>query len=319
MTAKEMSDYRLPNRLQNHVNGLEVLVMLFMDYLQNLHNCVKSVSETRKKEIEICLHNCVKSVEISLQNLHNCVKSVNDVESKNSENGSKMQFSAISGENSASRGEGGLGGGVLNPSTSNRNNTVTDVTSTIYLKEKNTKKRKENSQKNVKPYSEDFEKFHAVYPNKHGKSKAFEYWEKYKKDGLLPELGYIIATVELFAKSEQWQKEGGSFIPMCKTFVYNRRWEDFEKDKVEGYIKHVVLAKQKEMQILKDKQEKNEHEQKELEERKRRLEKLKTLELPSFESWAKLDLEAKMKILEKLPKGIYLGELNTEIARRAGK
>jgi hypothetical protein len=228
MTAKEMSDYRLPNRLQNHANGLEVVVILFVDYL---HNCVKSVNKNHLKAIEIILHNCVKSVENSLQNLHNCAKSVNDLQGENSENGSKTAFSAISSENSASRGEGGLGGGVLNPSNSTSNCTVTDVNSTINLKEKNTKKRKENLQncvKSVKPYSDDFEKVWSFYPRHAGtsKSKAWESFQKLEENRALPELNFLIAVLFFEKKRDQWQEE--TKIPHLTTWLNQKRWEGYD-------------------------------------------------------------------------------------------
>jgi len=313
-----MDYYRLPNRLQNHANSLEVLVMLFVDFLQNLQKSVICVSKTREKEIEICLQNCVNSVKNSLQNLQNLQKSVNDTQSQNRENGSKTAFLAISGENSASRGEGGLGGGVLNPSNSTSNSTVTDVNSTINLKEKNIKKRKENLHncvKSVKPYSEDFEKVWSFYPRHEGTSKI-KAWEAWQKQDM-PDLNFLLAVLFFEKDKEQWQDE--TKIPHLSTWINQRRWEGYTEAKVRASIKYRELCGTIHKAAAPANAEK-EREQRELAERKLRMEKLKTLNLPTFEQWAKTNAEDKIRFVEEqLPKGSYLAEVNTEIARRAGK
>jgi len=255
--------YNIPKRLQKKVNSLEDLSYLYCKSLRkdvneapiSLRNFVNSLVTSLRKCVNL-LESCLRKDVNGLQ------KNVNGLQKNVNENGEiceKTAILAVSAKNSHVFGEGGVGGvGALNnlashTTVADNNNsesnicslTDVDVKRKDFLKEKNTKKRKKSLQKNVKPYSEDFETFHKIYPNKDGKAKAFEHWEKYRADGLLPELGYILACVEIFKKSEGWLKDDGLYIPQCKTFVYNRRWEDIPKDKVEAYLNNKNPGKPK--------------------------------------------------------------------------
>ena len=39
-------------------------------------------------------------------------------------------------------------------------------------------------------------------------------------------LGAILAAVKVHKRTEQWQREGGRFVPMAATWINQRRWED---------------------------------------------------------------------------------------------
>lgn len=79
-----------------------------------------------------------------------------------------------------------------------------------------------------------FEKFWCAYPKKIGKGAA----EKaFAKAGVGIEL--ILAAVNRQAATEQWQKDGGQYIPNPATWLNQRRWEDGVVE-----IKPQVIARQ---------------------------------------------------------------------------
>lgn len=69
---------------------------------------------------------------------------------------------------------------------------------------------------------EEFEVFWKAYPRKVSKGHALRAWAKNGR----PELPVVLAAVEAQKRSEQWQKEGGKFIPHPATWLNGRRWED---------------------------------------------------------------------------------------------
>lgn len=71
---------------------------------------------------------------------------------------------------------------------------------------------------------ERFADFWAAYPRKSGKGAAQKAWAKLKPS---KELFETIMTQVAFAKQcEQWQKDGGQYIPNPATWLNQRRWED---------------------------------------------------------------------------------------------
>jgi hypothetical protein len=148
--------------------------------------------------------------------------------------------SGFAGQKTAySRAFGGEGGAYNNVNVTN-NVTVDDVTCKINLKEKNIKKRKGISN----DYSEDFEKFHKIYPNKNGKFNAWRHWEKYRKAGALPTLDRLIAAVELFMEFDKnWTENyrGETFIPMINSWIYGRKWEDYDNEQINKRLARKAL------------------------------------------------------------------------------
>jgi len=70
----------------------------------------------------------------------------------------------------------------------------------------------------------NFESWWIVYPKKVGKGEAWKSWQKIKPT---EKLGLqIISVTELYAKTPQWQKEGGQFVPNPATFLNQRRFDD---------------------------------------------------------------------------------------------
>lgn len=71
-----------------------------------------------------------------------------------------------------------------------------------------------------------FKEFWSAYPRKDDKKRA---WLKFKSIKNLKEVfPDIMADVENKKKSEQWNKNGGQFIPMPSTYLNNERWNDEE-------------------------------------------------------------------------------------------
>lgn len=85
-------------------------------------------------------------------------------------------------------------------------------------------KRGDNIKSTSSPYSEEFERFWAVYPRKVGKGAAWAAWQKLRPSPQLMER--IISVTLLYTQTPQWKKEGGQFIPHAQTFLNQRRFDD---------------------------------------------------------------------------------------------
>ncbi|MGQ9689196.1 MAG: hypothetical protein ACUVXF_10480 [Desulfobaccales bacterium] len=80
-------------------------------------------------------------------------------------------------------------------------------------------------------YPEDFEDFWKAYPAHRrtgGKEKAYRSWQRWKKAGKLPPVAELLKILEQLKHSEDWQKEGGRFIPMITTWLNAGRWTDVQ-------------------------------------------------------------------------------------------
>lgn len=69
-----------------------------------------------------------------------------------------------------------------------------------------------------------FERFWEVYPNKVGKGAALRIWERLKPSDEMT--ATMIAAVNEQARTPQWLKDGGQFIPHPRTWLNQGRWED---------------------------------------------------------------------------------------------
>jgi hypothetical protein len=69
-----------------------------------------------------------------------------------------------------------------------------------------------------------FSLFWEKYPRKVAKAAAEKSFAKLKPDKKL--LNLILEKLELYKKSDAWQKDGGQFIPYPATWLNGRRWED---------------------------------------------------------------------------------------------
>lgn len=76
----------------------------------------------------------------------------------------------------------------------------------------------------------EFDKFWAQYPKKQNKARALKAWIKQK-----PDLKICLTALKQHMRSDQWQNEGGTFIPHASTWINGEQWEDELPSKVDDY------------------------------------------------------------------------------------
>lgn len=83
-----------------------------------------------------------------------------------------------------------------------------------------------NPQTETKPDAQErrFAEFWQQYPKKVGKKAAQTSWKRLKPDADLFER--IMQAVAIAKASDQWQREGGRFIPNPATWINQGRWDD---------------------------------------------------------------------------------------------
>ena len=69
-----------------------------------------------------------------------------------------------------------------------------------------------------------FEEFWKCYPKKKGKGYAKKAWLKIKPDDTL--IQRMIYKVGLLKGTDQWQKDGGKYIPHPSTWLNGEEWDD---------------------------------------------------------------------------------------------
>jgi DNA-binding transcriptional ArsR family regulator len=73
-----------------------------------------------------------------------------------------------------------------------------------------------------------FDVFYTAYPRHDGRQKASEAFLKISPDDDL--LKVMITAINAQKQSQQWQSDGGKYIPMPATWLNGRRWEDELRD-----------------------------------------------------------------------------------------
>ena len=101
---------------------------------------------------------------------------------------------------------------------SKTNDNKKEQTATNFPKEKENKKEKE------KEVKEKFARFWAAYPRKESKPEALRNFVKINPDEEL--LATMLAAIDRWKKTDQWQEDGGRYIPHPSTWLNNKRWED---------------------------------------------------------------------------------------------
>lgn len=71
---------------------------------------------------------------------------------------------------------------------------------------------------------EGFAQFWLIYPRKTAKQNAEKAWAKLRPDRSLQ--AQLLVALGRQAKSADWTKDGGAFIPHAATWLNGRRWED---------------------------------------------------------------------------------------------
>lgn len=88
-------------------------------------------------------------------------------------------------------------------------------------------KEKDKDKEDIYPFDE----FWSAYPKKKAKEAARKAWAKLKPDETLGK--EIIQAVIESAKTKDWLKENGKFIPYPATYLNGKRWED-ERNNANG-------------------------------------------------------------------------------------
>ena len=78
--------------------------------------------------------------------------------------------------------------------------------------------------KAVNTIAQNFDKFWLLYPKSIGKKNSYQQWVKLNPDDSL--VKKILIAVKTQSQTEQWQKDGGKYIPHPERFLKHRRWED---------------------------------------------------------------------------------------------
>lgn len=72
---------------------------------------------------------------------------------------------------------------------------------------------------------DNFERFWSVYPSPRRKAKE-DAWKAYRQVQGDKHLALILAALEWQARSPDWLKDNGDFIPYPATYLRRKRWED---------------------------------------------------------------------------------------------
>lgn len=92
-----------------------------------------------------------------------------------------------------------------------------------------------------------FDRFWASYPRKDSKHPAYLKYvlamKKCRNDGERERLeADILRAVRVQRESEQWNKDGGRFIPMAVTWINQRRWEDVDSERASSEASERTVA-----------------------------------------------------------------------------
>ena len=103
-------------------------------------------------------------------------------------------------------------------------NRKSKITSTSPQKPSKVTLHNNNKDNNNNITKESFECFWNVYPKKVAKPQAIKAWQKLNPDAVLSEK--VVNAVKTLADSDQWNKEGGQYIPNPATFINQERFND---------------------------------------------------------------------------------------------
>ena len=70
----------------------------------------------------------------------------------------------------------------------------------------------------------DFEWFWECYPKKKAKLDALKAWRQ--TESIRPDIEKIIAAIDKQEQSDDWQRDGGRFIPYAGSWLRGGRWDD---------------------------------------------------------------------------------------------
>ena len=102
-----------------------------------------------------------------------------------------------------------------------------NVIPNVSITQPNATDKEEDKDKEIDKDKEDiypFDEFWSAYPKKKAKEAARKAWVKLKPDETLGK--EIIQAVIESAKTKDWLKENGKYIPYPATYLNGKRWED---------------------------------------------------------------------------------------------
>ena len=120
------------------------------------------------------------------------------------------------------------------PEQTETNENKTEQTETNSLN-KNNNKKQEQKTKTKNENEERFARFWAAYPRKEAKATALKAFLKIAPDDAM--LQTMLTAIDRFKQTEQWQEDGGKYIPHPTTWLNQRRWEDEPPKASTGYQK----------------------------------------------------------------------------------
>lgn len=104
--------------------------------------------------------------------------------------------------------------------TSGKSNCKTNGKANVSQAEEDIDKEIDKDKEDIYPFDE----FWSAYPKKKAKEAAKKAWNKLKPDETLGKA--IIQAVTESAKTKDWLKENGKYIPYPATYLNGKRWED---------------------------------------------------------------------------------------------
>jgi DNA-binding MarR family transcriptional regulator len=90
------------------------------------------------------------------------------------------------------------------------------------------------SDKQAVPAMDNFEAFWKAYPKKKAKDDALKAFNKRKVDKQL--LDSMLAAIAIQARSDDWTKDAGKFIPYPATWLNDGRWQDGETVEIASVV-----------------------------------------------------------------------------------
>lgn len=90
----------------------------------------------------------------------------------------------------------------------------------------------------------EFEQFWQQYPRKIGKKAALAAWMKAQDKPALPD---VLLAIDRAKRSEQWQKDGGQFIPHPATWLNQGRWADTHEARPLSVMEKFLARHQEEL------------------------------------------------------------------------
>lgn len=98
-----------------------------------------------------------------------------------------------------------------------------------------------------------FEEFYAAYPKKRKRDDARRAWDKRRPDRAL--LDVMLNAIAVQRQSQDWQKDGGQFIPYPASWLNSAMWTDvlvvdIETDGMSDTMRHNIAAAEEASRII---------------------------------------------------------------------